>query len=204
MDRIIENPLTGERFVVLTSPEESGGDLLKIDLSVSPKGFVTAEHIHPKQEERFSVTAGTIHLRINGVDQYYRAGEEAVVPPGVRHVWWNDSADEEARAIVEFRPALNILGFLETWFALATMGKLVANRPTPLQFAAIVDEYKNEIQAARPMEKALGVLLLALAPLARRLGYQGRVAYPERPAAAVVAAAPMVPAAEPCAEPAGC
>jgi len=42
---------------------DTAGELFQLDLYVQPGGFVAAEHIHPKQEERFEVLAGTLRLR---------------------------------------------------------------------------------------------------------------------------------------------
>jgi hypothetical protein len=63
---IIDNPVTGERIVVLQSAQETDGEVFAFELSIKPHGFVSAEHIHLKQEEIFEVTRGTIHFRING------------------------------------------------------------------------------------------------------------------------------------------
>jgi hypothetical protein len=55
---VLENPVTRERMVCREVARDTGGELLQADLSVGPGGFVAAEHIHAKQEDRFEVLAG--------------------------------------------------------------------------------------------------------------------------------------------------
>ena len=45
-------------------------------------------------------------------------GQESLVPCGTPHVWWNGGSDE-MKALVEFRPALQIEDFFSALFALA-------------------------------------------------------------------------------------
>jgi quercetin dioxygenase-like cupin family protein len=79
---VLENPVTRERMVCREVARDTGGELLQADLSVGPGGFVAAEHIHAKQEDRFEVVAGLLKLRFDGTVKTMRAGEVAVVPAG--------------------------------------------------------------------------------------------------------------------------
>lgn len=96
----IDNPITGERVIFLQTGKETEGQLLQIDLSVRPGGFVAAEHVHPLQQERFLIKSGHITLRIDGNVQQCMAGDEVTIPAGTPHVWWN-SGQEELRVVVE-------------------------------------------------------------------------------------------------------
>jgi quercetin dioxygenase-like cupin family protein len=169
----LNHPVTGERIVWHDVAGDTGGALLRLELFAAPGGFVAAEHVHPNQEERFEVRAGTLGLRVDGVERVLRAGDVAVVPPGRPHAWWN-AGDDEARLLGELRPALRTEMFFETFFGLAQDGKV--NRkglPNLLQLAVLMREYPEEIRLARPsagMQKALfGPLALA----GRLLGYRG-------------------------------
>ncbi|MBO0706281.1 MAG: hypothetical protein J2P39_13235, partial [Candidatus Dormibacteraeota bacterium] len=53
--RVIENPVSGERIVIRRSGAETGGALLAFDLFLPPGAHVPAGHVHPEQEERFTV-----------------------------------------------------------------------------------------------------------------------------------------------------
>ena len=171
---IIDNPVTGERIVVLQSAQETGGELFAFELSIKPHGFVSAEHIHLKQEETFEVTRGTIRFRIHGKEADAVVGQVIVIPAGTPHSWWNAS-DEEVAATVWLRPALNFEIVIETLCGLARDGKTNARGlPNIFQIAMITATYK-ETKVVLPA--AVPVLLKLLTPLARLLGY--RSSYPQ-------------------------
>jgi len=90
---IIENPITGETMGFLLTSRETAGELLRIDMTVRPGGFVAGEHVHPHQEERFQIASGRITLRVDGQERVYTAGDLVTVPAGTPHVWWNSGND---------------------------------------------------------------------------------------------------------------
>jgi hypothetical protein len=51
---ILENPVTGEHAVIMETARSTNGAACSAELSVKPHGFVSGEHLHPKQEETFS------------------------------------------------------------------------------------------------------------------------------------------------------
>jgi len=55
-ERVIDNALTGERIVIRQTAAQTGGRMLAFDLFLPPGGHVPAGHVHPVQEERFTVT----------------------------------------------------------------------------------------------------------------------------------------------------
>jgi len=175
---VIENPVTGERFSILKSSRDTHGQLLQLDFFMQPNGFVAGEHIHPQQIERFQVLAGTLCFRINGREQIIKADQEALVPAGTPHVWWNDG-EAEAHLLIEFQPALRTQAFFETFFGLARDGKTDKHgRPNLFQSAVLAQEYQNEMQPALLRDKLVfGALLPLVAPLGRLLGYQAH--YPQ-------------------------
>jgi quercetin dioxygenase-like cupin family protein len=167
---IIENPITGERIIFVRTASETNGEVMQADVFIRPHGFVTSEHIHPLQEERFEVTKGTIRFRLNEKEADATAGQVVVIPPGTLHSWWNPG-EEEAAAHFEFRPALNAEAFLETIFGLVRDGKTdKQGRPGLLQMAVILPAYKDMFQL--PLPWPLKVLFVVVAPLGRLLGYQ--------------------------------
>lgn len=170
---MLQHPVTGERVVWRKVSGDTGGALLQLDLFAAPGGFVAAAHVHPNQEERFQVLAGTLRLRVDGQEQVLRAGQVAVVPPGRPHVWWN-AGEEEVHILGEVRPALRTEMFFETFFGLATDGKTSRKGlPNPLQLAVLVREYQDEVRLARPPVAIQGALFGPLAVLGRLLGYRG-------------------------------
>lgn len=169
----IEHPVTGERIVWLKTARETDGSLLQADFFMRPEGFVAAEHVHPNQEERFEVVAGSVRFRAGGQERDAGVGETIVVPPGQPHVWWNPGR-EEARVLVEVRPAMRTEDFFETFFQLAQAGKVSpkSGLPNPLQLAVLAREYEEEIYLARPPLLVQRILFAPLAMLGKLLGYR--------------------------------
>lgn len=115
---VIENPVTGEKIVFRQTGAETQGELLPFDMYVEPGGFPTTEHVHPSQTEHFHVKAGQLCLQREGEQEVYREGEEASIPPGTPHMWWN-TGSRELRATVKLRPAGRFASFITSLFALA-------------------------------------------------------------------------------------
>jgi quercetin dioxygenase-like cupin family protein len=182
---VLESPINGQRAVFRETAEDTGGELLRLDFFVAPGGFLGSEHLHPKQEERIKVLSGTLRCRIGGRERSVGAGEAIDIPPGVAHTLWNES-QEEAHALVEYRPALRMETLFETLFGLGRNGKTdEEGTPRLLQGAVMLEEYEDEYRLARPPLPMQKALLALLAPVGRLLGYQtwyARYSGPARPA----------------------
>ena len=63
---VLEHPVTGEKLIFRQTAATTGGELCAADFYMRPGAFVAAEHIHPQQEERFAVVAGTLRGRVAG------------------------------------------------------------------------------------------------------------------------------------------
>ena len=183
----LENPVTGESVVVRVGTEESGGELLVIDLYVRPGGAVSGEHVHPAIEESFTVVRGRVGFRLDGRDSIAELGQRLHVPAGVAHDWWN-AGDEEAHVIVEISPATRFEEAVCNIFGLARDGKTNAKgMPNLLQLALIAREFDDVIHFTKPPRWVQRLLFGLLAPIARARGYRGSYPkYLERPPAAVV------------------
>jgi len=176
---VMEHPVTGEKIIFRKTAQDTGGELLQADLIVKPHGFVAAEHIHPHQEERFEILAGSVKFRVNGVESDVRTGGKAIVPALTPHAWWNDS-DQEAHVLVEVRPALRLEEFFETFFGLAQAGKVdkKTGLPNPLVLALMMREFEQEIYLAKPPVSVQRILFGVLGAVGRIRGYEGRYTYP--------------------------
>jgi mannose-6-phosphate isomerase-like protein (cupin superfamily) len=86
-----------------------------------------SEHLHPRQEERIEILSGTLRCRIGGRERSISAGEATAIPPGVAHTLWNES-QEEAHALVQYRPALRLETLFETLFGLGRDGNTAMRR----------------------------------------------------------------------------
>jgi quercetin dioxygenase-like cupin family protein len=167
------HPVTGERLVWRRVARDTNGELVEGDLFASPGGHPAAAHVHPNQEERFGVLAGTVKLRVDGEETTLGVGQWAEVPVGRPHTWWNDS-QEDAHVLVQVSPALRTEMFFETFFGLAKDGKTNSKGlPSLLSMAVILREYRDEVQLARPPAFVQTAVFAPLAVLGRRLGHRG-------------------------------
>lgn len=172
---VIENPVTGERIVFRQTSADTNGELLQFELFLKPHGFVPAEHIHARQQERPEVVSGNVRYRLGGSEEGLGPGEAAVLPPGTPHTLWNDT-DEEAHLIMDVRPALGVETAIETLFGLARDGKTNSKgMPNPLHGALLAREYELFLAGPPIAIQRAGTAMLA--PIARLFGYRTR--YPE-------------------------
>jgi hypothetical protein len=112
------------------------------------------------------------------------AGEPVVVPAGTPHVWGNPNEDD-VHLILEFRPALRMEEWFETFLGLQKDGKVNPNSglPNSLQWAVISREYEDEIYLASPPLWVQRVRFGLLAPIGKLLGYKAH--YPKYSAAEI-------------------
>ncbi len=173
----VENPVTGERGVIRIGTNETGGELLVVDLYIRSGGAVMGEHVHPAIEERFTVLDGQVGFRLSGQVVTAKPGATLLAPAGMPHDWWNPGPGE-ALVRVEIRPAARFEAFIQNAFGLAQDGKV--NRrgmPNLLQLALLAREFDDVIRFTRPPRLVQRALFGLLVPLARLLGYRG--SYPE-------------------------
>jgi len=167
------NPIQGDWMVFRETARDTGGDLLSAELIVSPHGD-NPLHVHPHQEEHFKAISGTLGIQIGDEHGRLGEGEEATVPPGTPHRWWNDDDQTEARVLVEFRPALNTETYFETLYGSTRDGKIDEKDPSFLLQHAVTltGVNKGEIYRASPPVPVQKLLLAALAPVGWMLGYR--------------------------------
>lgn len=187
---VFGNPVTGESGYLRVGTDETDGELLVADLRVRPGGAVLGEHVHPGLDERFTVLKGKLGYKLDGKEGCAEAGVTLDLPRGVPHDWWN-SGDEEARVIVQVRPAARFEQMAITTFSLAREGKTNAKgMPNLLQLAVISKEFEDVVQFMNPPIWVQRALFGLLAPLGRLVGYQA--IYPiDRAAVESVAVEPL-------------
>lgn len=169
----VENPVTGERFLFHSRPDDPATEPLELDLWATPDMSPLAEHVHPRQDETFTVNVGTIEVSRKGVDSIYGEGEEVTIKAGTPHTWTN-TGDERLHLTVRFRPGLATEAFLRDLATLAQRGEVKTDgAPSLLQVAALYDAYGYDLlhlaSPPLPIQKAL---FGALSPVARGLGYR--------------------------------
>jgi mannose-6-phosphate isomerase-like protein (cupin superfamily) len=141
----IENPISGEHITFLKTARETNGASFLFDCRVPPGMTPLPAHIHMRQEERFEVISGTLDV-LRGHETFtLSAGQQAVLPAGIKHQWRN-AGPEDVYFRVEVVPAGNIERVLEAVAGMARDGKMTRTcRPkNPFrlaQFARLAETY---------------------------------------------------------------
>jgi len=147
---VFENPITGERVVVLTDARQHPEQVLVSHLFIRPGGRVAAAHVHPTVDERFLVLSGEVGFLLGDRKRTLGAGEGASVRAGVVHDWWQ-VGDAEAQVIVEVIPGVRFAEMVGSMFGLARDGKINSKGlPDPLQLAVMGHEYGDVIRFTKP------------------------------------------------------
>jgi mannose-6-phosphate isomerase-like protein (cupin superfamily) len=169
---VLENRVTGERVIVLIGTADSDDGRVVCLMGVRPGGAVVGEHFHRSITERFHVLAGTLGVRIDGVERTLQAGEELTVWPGIVHDWWN-AGEEEAQVVVEVNPGRRFELMISTLFGLANDG-LTNDKGMPhlLQLAVIAQEFRDVVEFVHPPRFVQRMLFGLLAPIGQALGYR--------------------------------
>jgi quercetin dioxygenase-like cupin family protein len=175
-ERVIVNPLSGERIVIRASSAETGGKLLAFDLFLPPGGHVPAAHVHPIQEERFTVVSGLMRFRLGRFGRrtiLAHPGETVLLPAGTAH-WFGNAGAQVAHARVEVRPALRMEELFETTEAISRVGRTGdARLPRLTDLARVVLEYQQEVAVPHVPAFLTKALLAPLAWLGRRRARAG-------------------------------
>jgi quercetin dioxygenase-like cupin family protein len=169
---VIVNPVTGEQISFKKRARDTDGALLEFELLMRPQGIAMPAHMHPRQEERVEIVAGTVGLRLGGEERHLNQGDVVSLPPGIPHALRNEG-DGEARVLIQARPALQTETAMETLFGLARDGKTnKSGMPNPLQMALLARAYETFLPS--PPVGVQTALLAALAPVARLFGFRTR------------------------------
>lgn len=169
--QVFENPISGERAVVLTDPLDHPQRVLVSHLYVEPGGRVAVAHRHPVARERFHVLHGEVgFFMIDGVERVLGPGEEAEVPPETLHDWWQ-VGEETAQVLVEVDPGDRFVEMVGTMFGLARDGKSDGKGlPRPLQLAVTVRGFRDVMVIASPPPWVQNLLFGTLASIGRLIG----------------------------------
>ncbi len=169
--REIVNPRTGQVMRFLLTAAETNGELLRARTTNPAGRDAEPVHIHPRQESRAEVVAGTLRFVVDGIDRRLGPCETIRIPPGVPHRFVNDGG-EDAVAIQEFRPALRTEQFFRIYFELAARGELdERGMPSLLRLAVLGPAFAEEIRVVSPPWPLQRAAYTVLGPIARLRGH---------------------------------
>ena len=177
----IENPVAGQRALLVKLPAETGGHYFEMEYICQPFAgkYAIPPHYHPACTERFEIISGKARYRLGKVEKTAEPGETILFPPRIEHIHpWSDNSEElHVRMVSEADPpdlaSLNAnINTGITNFGLARDGKVDKHGlPNILQQA--VCGIKN-IPGAVPAGMSPGmarVVIGVLALLGQALGY---------------------------------
>ncbi|MDQ2933307.1 MAG: cupin domain-containing protein [bacterium] len=168
----ITNTRTGQIMIFLKTAKETNGEILQIECYSPPTAVKEPEHIHPKQENIFKITSGSCTFSVDGKEQIVGTGQTISIPQKVRHHFWN-SGDTVAHYIQEFKPALNIDSFFETFFALSRDEKLNQKGiPNFFHASLIMLKHRNDIRVTNPPWVLQLITYLTLTPISFLMGFR--------------------------------
>jgi quercetin dioxygenase-like cupin family protein len=172
--RVIENPISGERIVIQKTGADTDGTVLAFDLFLPPGGHVPAGHVHPEQEERFTVVSGEMRFRLGGRDLMAGPGDTVVITAGQPH-WFGNSGSEVSHAQVEVRPALRMEEMFEATEAISLAGHFPGTRlPRLSDLALVLLEFRRELAVPNLPPSVVTAVLSPLAWWARLRGRGSR------------------------------
>jgi quercetin dioxygenase-like cupin family protein len=171
---VIENGRSGERIVLLKTSADTNGELLEFELNLAPGGRVPSGHVHPHQEERFTVLEGLMRFRLGARAVQVKMGQSVTVRPGIPHSFAN-AGSTPARLRVEVRPAHNMEVLLEAAAALSReRNGMPLGLPRPLDLALFLREFETEVAVPFIPQVMVRPVTRALAWLARLRGLDAR------------------------------
>ncbi len=166
--RIIENPISGERIVIRVTAAQSAGELLAFDLFLPPGGHVPAGHVHPVQEERFTIVAGEWRFKLGRRSILVGPGQTVLVPSGAAH-WFGNIGETPGQARVEVRPALRTEELLELSESVSRAARAAGRRlPSVHDLALMLLEFQLELAVPHVPAGLMRFGLKPVAWLARR------------------------------------
>ena len=147
---VLEVPGLGVRIEFRRTTEETGGELVEIDVVGRPKGLITTPHVHPAQTERHEVIEGSMRMKTGPLERVLAAGDVVETAPGVEHSH-RSAGDGPTRVRVQIRPAGEFEPWLEALAAMDRDGQLLPGGwPRPVAAARFLLDFEGEAHGTIP------------------------------------------------------
>jgi uncharacterized protein YndB with AHSA1/START domain/mannose-6-phosphate isomerase-like protein (cupin superfamily) len=155
---------------LLRTAEQTGGELLEMEVSGRPRGFLAQRHIHGSQVERLEMLSGSMKVEMHGREHVLGKGQAIEVPAGTPHKQVPvGSAPGVVR--IQVRPAGRTQLFLERLAELCRGGKFTRmGFPRPAAAAELVLEFSDTGHASTPppaVQRALARLVAGVVHASR-------------------------------------
>ena len=171
-NKIIRNVKTGQDICFLQTSKDTNGALLEMEAIFSAHSKEPVAHYHPCQEEDFTILAGVLTVKINGLVKELKTGDRLHIAPNEIHAMWNNS-DEKSMVNWKVSPANSTEYFIETLTGLAADNKTDENgKPRMLQVALTANKFSNVFRMASPSYAVQKAVFKLLTPFAYLAGYK--------------------------------
>src|SRR5689334_5711933 len=97
------NPVVGTRQVFRATAASTDGAYVEVEYTHATEP--PPLHLHPKQDEHFTVLSGRLHALVDGVEHDLVAGDVLEVPRGTSHRMWGEPG-EDTQSVWRTTPAL--------------------------------------------------------------------------------------------------
>ncbi len=127
MDKVILNPISGEKVTFLKESSDTDGEYSKVLVELEPFAKGVPKHYHINFTEEFEVLEGEMMVRVGKEKKTLKSGEKALIPINMIHAFRNYT-DQHVKFTVTLRPGS--VGFersIRTLFGLARDGKCKKN-----------------------------------------------------------------------------
>lgn len=160
----------GMTMRIVQSARDTNGELLEVEVTLAPKAPAAPMHIHPEQEEVFTVQSGVLEVFAHGRWQRLAAGQSITVPAGMPDAFRNRSG-AEVRFTFVLRPALDFDDLLQALARAVQTGEFRAGRSLRgmVRMAMAQMKYARSTVYCNPL---LRFLIRAASALGRLLGYR--------------------------------
>ncbi len=165
-NRVLDMKQLGLQVRFLRTAEETDGEVLEMEVTGRPRGFLSQPHVHGAQAERLEVVSGAMKVVMNDREYVLTEGDSVEVPAGTPHTQVPVGVGPGCVRI-RVRPAGRTQAFLERLAALCREGKITrAGFPRPVAAAELVLDYADTGHAAKPslrVQRAIAGLVMSVA-----------------------------------------
>lgn len=133
----LRNPFTGQTIRFLEETDE----VLVMESSYEAGGAPAPAHLHPAQDERFTVLSGSVLAGVGGDVRTLSEGEVLDIPAGTAHEF-GGHPDEPGTVRWEVRPPLRTREFFEGLFGALNAASEGREEEHPFDFAEYEDVFR--------------------------------------------------------------
>jgi quercetin dioxygenase-like cupin family protein/uncharacterized protein YndB with AHSA1/START domain len=149
-DRVLDMGPLGITVELVRTGEETGGELLEMEVEGRPRGFLNQRHVHDSQIERLTMINGRMKVVMRGQEQLVGEGDSIEIPAGIPHTQ-RPVGEGPGRVRIEVRPAGRTQAFMEFLAQLARDGKLTrVGFPKPEAAADLILQFADTGHASSP------------------------------------------------------